>query len=47
MGPGMFDGVLHGLMVIVTILLLLAFVSGLLVSSCMTRVGHPTVGWSK
>jgi hypothetical protein len=47
MGPGMFDGILNGILVILTILVVGAFLSGLLVSSCVTHVGHPTVSWSK
>jgi hypothetical protein len=47
MGPGMFDGVVEGLVILVSIFIVLAFLAGIGVSSCVSAVGHPTIGWSK
>lgn len=47
MGPGFFDGVVEGFVLLLIILTVLAFGIGVGVTACTMKVGHPTIGWAK
>jgi len=45
-GSGMFDEAISGCVFVVVILLVLAFVAGILVNGCCNRFGHPSLSWT-
>jgi len=46
-GPGMFDGAVQGCMFLIVVIVVVAFVAGILVTGCYSKYGHPSVSWAK